>query len=79
MQVFNLALANGNKPWDKLNEKCPSCQQEKETTAHTLYCNEAGQVDALIKSIDLLDSWLLAGRGGHGTDPSEIYSRIRQG
>ena len=35
-QVTNLAPANGNKPWDRSNETCPSCQQAKETTSHIL-------------------------------------------
>jgi hypothetical protein len=56
---------NGNKPWDKLNMKCPSCHQEKETTAHTLFCNKNCRVDAFMKSIDLLEQWL----NEVGTDP----------
>jgi hypothetical protein len=31
---------------------------EIETRAHILSCNEAGPVDVLHKSIDLLDQWL---------------------
>ena len=57
-QVTNLAPANGNKPWDRSNETCPSCQQAKETTSHILLCNEVGRVGALMKSIDLLEQWL---------------------
>ena len=37
---------------------CPICDQCMETFAHVLSCNEAGQVDALYQSINLLDKWL---------------------
>jgi hypothetical protein len=63
---MNLAPANGNKPWDKTNLKCPSCDCKKETTAHTLYCNEKGRIDAFMKSIDMLERWMMEA----GTDPT---------
>jgi len=65
-QVMNLAPANGNKPWDKSNMRCPSCDCERETTAHTLECDEIGRVDALMQSIDMLERWLER----EGTDPT---------
>ena len=58
-QVMNIAPANANFPWDNsVNPLCPSCAQVPETCSHILYCNHAGRVDALLKSIDLLNRWL---------------------
>ena len=37
---------------------CPSCDQCVEMCAHVLSCNEAGQVDTLYQSINLLDKCL---------------------
>ena len=37
---------------------CPTCDQCVETFSHVLSFNEAGQVDALYQSINLLDKWL---------------------
>jgi hypothetical protein len=58
-QVMNIAPANANIPWDNsVDPLCPSYAQVPETCLHILYCNHAGRVDALLKSIDLLDTWL---------------------
>jgi hypothetical protein len=58
-QVMNTAPANANFPWDNsVNPLCPSCTQVPKTCSHILYCNHAGRVDALLKSIDLLGTWL---------------------
>jgi hypothetical protein len=65
-QVMNLSPANGNKPWDKSNMRCPSCDCERETTAHTLHCDEVGRVDAFMQSINMLERWM----GYVGTDPT---------
>ena len=65
-QVMDLAPANGNKPWDKTNLKCPSCDCKKETTSHTLFCEEVGRVEVFKKSINILDQWMQ----DIGTDPT---------
>jgi hypothetical protein len=58
-QVMDIAPANGNRPWERtLCPLCPSCAQERETCAHTLFCNHEGRVDVLMKSIDLLAAWM---------------------
>ncbi len=60
-QVMDIAPTNGNRPWEKdLCSLCPSCAQVNETCLHILFCNHAGQVDGLMKSIlDLLGQWLV--------------------
>jgi hypothetical protein len=56
---MDIAPANRNKPWEQsLCPLCPSCAQAPKTCSHILFCNHSGRVDALLKSIDLLDSWL---------------------
>jgi hypothetical protein len=40
------------------DRRCPSCRVEMETCGHILMCNEAGRVEVLHRSIDLLDRWL---------------------
>ncbi len=56
---MGISPANGNIPWDKtIDPLCPSCSQVKETSSHILFCNHAGRVDALMKSIDILEHWL---------------------
>jgi hypothetical protein len=58
-QVMDIAPANGNCPWKQnLRPLCPSCAQFNKTCSHILFCNHVGQVDALMKSIDLLEQWL---------------------
>jgi hypothetical protein len=59
-QVMGISPANGNIPWDKtIDPLCPSCRQIKETCLHILCCNHAGRVDALMKSIEILELWLI--------------------
>jgi hypothetical protein len=58
-QVMNIAPANANISWDvSINPLCLSCAQVPETCSHILYCNHMGRVDALLKLIELLDTWL---------------------
>ena len=57
-QVTGTFAANDNKPWDKSNIYCPSCATVPESCEHILRCNNAGRVETLLKSIDLLESWL---------------------
>jgi hypothetical protein len=58
-QTMDMALANGIRPWERsLCPLCPSCAQAPEMCSHILFCNHAGRVDVLMKSIDLLESWL---------------------
>ena len=58
-QVMDIAPANGNRPWERtLCPLCPSCAQERETCSHILSCNHEGRVDVLMKSIDLLATWM---------------------
>lgn len=59
-QTFGIAGCNDNQAYytPGHDRKCPSCGVEVETCAHVLSCNEAGRVDVLHKSIDLLDRWL---------------------
>ena len=58
-QVMDIAPANGNRPWERdLCPLCPSCAQVPETCAHILFCQDEGRVDVLLKSIDLIASWL---------------------
>ena len=46
------------------DKRCPSCGICKETCGHVLMCEEAGRVDLLHQSIDLVDKWMK----DHGTD-----------
>jgi hypothetical protein len=65
-QVMDIAPANGNRPWERtLCPLCPSCAQVHETCSHVLFCNNEGRVDAMMKSTNLLSSWMM----GVGTDP----------
>ena len=58
-QTMGIAPANGNRPWETdLDKSCPSCRHDKETCGHILHCNHTGQVETLIKSIDLLNAWM---------------------
>jgi hypothetical protein len=59
-QTFGIAGCNANQAYytPGHDRRCPSCGVETETCAHVLSCNEAGRVDVLHKSIDLLDQWL---------------------
>ncbi len=59
-QVMDVALANGNCPWEhSLCPLCQSCTQVLETCAHILFCINEGWVDTMMKSIDLLSSWMM--------------------
>jgi hypothetical protein len=61
-QVMGISPANANIPWDKtIDPLCPSCAQMPETCLHILFCNHAGRVDALMRSIDFLKHWLTEG------------------
>ncbi len=65
-QVMDIAPANGNQPWERtLCPLCPSCTQVHETCSHILFCNAKGWVGAMMKSTDLLSSWMM----GVDTDP----------
>jgi hypothetical protein len=56
---MDIAPVNGNRPWEcLLCPLCPGCAQVPKTCSHILFCNHAGRVDFLMKSIDLLKSWL---------------------
>jgi hypothetical protein len=58
-QVMDIAPANGNQPWERgLCPLCPSCAQVDKTCSHMQFCNHAGWVDALMKSINQLEQWL---------------------
>lgn len=48
------------------SKKCPSCGVAVETCGHVLACEEAGRVDLLHKSIDLVDQWMKE----QGTEPT---------
>ncbi len=57
---MGISPANVNIPWDKtIDPLCPSCGQVKETCSHILFCNHAGGVDALLKSIEIFEHWLI--------------------
>lgn len=57
-QTMGIAGCNKNQYYTPGHDKkCPSCRVEIET-GHVLSCNEAGPVEVLHKSIDLLDWWL---------------------
>jgi len=59
-QTLGIAGCNVNQAYytPGHDRRCPSCGVEQETCGHILMCNEAGRVDVLHLSIDLLDSWL---------------------
>jgi hypothetical protein len=57
-QIMNTAAANNNKPWDRSNIYCPSCSIMPESCEHILSCDNAGRVETLLKSIDMLNDWL---------------------
>ncbi len=58
-QIMDIAPANRNKPGERsLCPLCPSCTQVPKRCTHVLFCNHAGRVDVLMKSINLLACWL---------------------
>jgi hypothetical protein len=57
---MNIAPENGNWPWERtLCPLCPSCAQVPKTCSHMLFCSNEGWVNALMKSINLLSSWMV--------------------
>ena len=66
-QISNIAATNRyrSKFTPGLTPKCPSCTTEDETCGHVLLCTKAGRVDNLMRSISLLDAWLV----DHNTEP----------
>ena len=63
-QVTDIAGTNKREYTIKKRKKvfhdprCPSCASATETCAHVLTCREAGRVEVLNKSVDLLEEWL---------------------
>ncbi len=59
-QTLGIAGCNVNQAYytPGHDKRCPSCGVEFETCGHILTCKEAGRVEVLHRSIDLLDSWL---------------------
>jgi hypothetical protein len=59
-QTLGITCCNVNQAYytPGHNPLCPSCGVEPETCGHVLTCDEAGQVEVLHQSIDLLNRWL---------------------
>ena len=59
-QVMEVAPTNLNRhKYDNSHDPtCPSCGTAPESCAHVLHCEEAGRVEALLRSIGNLDIWL---------------------
>ena len=59
-QVLGIARTNHLiSKWDlTVDPRCPSCLQCPETPGHILHCNEAGRLETLLHTIDLLARWL---------------------
>ena len=61
-QVFNVSAVLGNlskqKEHSHLGNKCPSCETDKETCEHILYCNEEGRRKNLNLQIYRIRTWL---------------------
>lgn len=74
-QVMEVAGTNVNQAQYKEGHDphCPSCSVARETCSHVLHCNEAGRVDALERSIVLLENWLKE----VGTEPTLRRSLVR--
>ena len=66
-QVHNIAATNYNLVQRGKRDcpLCPSCMDQIETAAHILSCKDAGRVEALLMTIDLMGEWLEE----KGTDP----------
>ncbi len=60
-QTLGIAGCNVNQAYYKPghDKRCPSCGVAFETCEHILTCEEAGRVEVLHRSIDMLDKWLL--------------------
>jgi hypothetical protein len=60
-QVWSISLTNHELlHWTTMSPLCPSSMQVTETCAHVLHCNHAGQVDAYLAMIKLLNQWMKA-------------------
>jgi hypothetical protein len=59
-QVLDIAGTNvmQEKYTPNHDKRCPSCGDVDETCAHVLMCEEAGRVDLLHQSIELVDAWM---------------------
>jgi hypothetical protein len=61
-QVFGISAVLGNlakqKAYAHLGNKCPSCANCKETTAHLLLCQEESRVKCLEQQLLLIQDWL---------------------
>jgi hypothetical protein len=59
-QVWDITGTNFlRSKWDKTVDKwCPSCRRAKETTGHIVTCSEVGRVNAMQRTIDLVEKWL---------------------
>ena len=59
-QVMDIAgtFHNLKVQGSRVDDKCPSCECCSETCAHILECTDAGRVDALSLTIDLMDDWM---------------------
>ena len=81
-QVFDIAGTNGlwSRWTEGLSKRCPSCRMRTETAAHVLYCEEAGRVETLQKTIDLLEEWMVeVGTDGDLRRCLVRYARARGG
>ena len=79
-QVLGIAGTNEMQARYKADHSplCPSCEERVETCEHVLCCEEAGRVEALRKSINLLDGWMRRVGTDHGIRESLIqYARGR--
>ena len=65
-QVMGVAGTNVNqaKYTPNHDKKCPSCGVVNETCGHVLSCDEAGRVDLLHQSIELVGQWMKRVRHG---------------
>ena len=55
-QVMGIA---GTMEWDRsVVRMCPSCLQVRDTCAHVLFCDNAGRVETLRHTLDLMEGWM---------------------
>ena len=85
-QVTNIAATNKREHQIKKRKniehdpRCPSCNTAIETCGHILHCQEAGRVDCLQNSIDLLEDWLAEAETERGLKECIIkFARCRGG
>jgi hypothetical protein len=61
-QAFGVAAVLANlskqKAFSHLGNKCPSCTQQKETTAHLLFCSEVGREQNLQAQLGVVGDWM---------------------